>query len=154
MLTGTPTENLINSNYTITAYNIFGSSSANLSISVSSQPGHALNFDGVDDRVFVPDAPCFHSETVTVELWVKMNNLNSKFGRVLLKRNDLPGYDDSYSIGIDSNFHFTAAVCSGSGTREGQKFAKQKDSLKIGQWYFVSAVFTKDSVSLYLNGKP
>lgn len=153
VLTGTPTETLINSNYTITAYNIFGSSSANLSLCVSSQPGHALNFDGVDDRVFVPDAACFHSETVTVELWVKMNNLNSKFGRVLLKRNDLPGYDDSYSIGIDSNYHFTAAVCSGSGTRDGQRFAKQKDSLKIGQWYFVSAVFTKDSVSLYLNGK-
>ncbi len=153
VLTGTPSETLINSNYTITAYNIFGSSSAGLSITVSSQPGHALNFDGIDDRVFVPDAPCFHTETVTVELWVKMNNLNSKFGRVLLKRNDLPGYDDSYSIGIDSNFHFTAAVCSGSGTRDGQKFAKQKDSLKLGQWYFVSALFTKDSVSLYVNGK-
>ena len=152
IFSGTPTENIINSNYTITAYNVFGSSTANLGIAISSQPGNALSFDGFDDRIFIPDAECLQSKVITVELWACINQLNADFGRMLLKRNDLPRYDDSYSVGVDSNFRFTATMCSGSGTAEGQRFAYQKEPFEAGRWYFVSALFTKDSVSLYVNG--
>ncbi len=152
VFTGTPTENTINSIYNITAYNVYGSSSTTLGIAVSSQPGNALSFDGFDDRVVIPDAASLRSQVVSVELWVNIHTLTSRFGRMILKRNDMPGYDDSYSVGVDSLFRFTATMCSGTGTMEGQRFAYQKQPLDSGRWYFVSAVFSKDSVRLYVNG--
>ncbi len=152
ILKGTPTENIINSSYTVTAYNMYGSSSATLGIGVSSQPGNALSFDGFDDRIFVPDAASFRSPVVSVELWANIHQLSADFGRMIVKRNDNVRYDDTYSIGVDSTFHFTAGICSGSGTANGQRFAVQKYPLEAGRWYFVSALFTKDSISLYVNG--
>ena len=152
IITGKPTENVINSSYTVTAYNEYGSGSATLGIDISSQPGNALRFDGFDDRIFIPDAPSFHSSVVSVELWANIHQLNADFARMILKRNDKIRYDDSYSIGVDSNLHFTAGICSGSGTVEGQKFAIQKEKIEADRWYFVSALFTNDSISLYVNG--
>jgi len=55
-------------------------------------------------------------------------------------------------LGVDSNFKFRAAICSGSGKAEGQRFATQKDNLEPGKWYFVAGVFRPDSVKLYVNG--
>jgi sugar lactone lactonase YvrE len=152
IFTGTPIENTINSVYHITAYNVNGSSSTNLGIAVSSQPGNALSFDGFDDKVVIQDAASLRPPVVSVELWVNIHTLTSRFGRMILKRNEMPAYDDSYSVGIDSLFRFTATMCSGTGTVEGQKFAYQKEPLESGRWYFVSAVFSKDSVRLYVNG--
>ena len=149
---GTPVTDTINSIYRITAHNIKGSSSAELSISVSSEPGNALSFDGFDDRVFIPDAPSLRSEIVSVECWVNIRKLNAGFGRIVLKRNNMFRYDDSYSIGIDSNFRFTAVMCSGTGIAESQKIARQKDFLETDKWYFLSAVFSKDSIRLFVNG--
>ncbi len=152
VFTGTPTESIINSMYNITAYNVYGSSSTNLGISVSSQPGNALSFDGFDDKIIIPDATSLRSPVVSLELWVNVHTLTTRFGRMILKRNDMPGYDDSYSLGVDSLFRFTATMCSGTGTVEGQRFAYQKEPLDSGRWYFVSAVFSKDSVRLFVNG--
>ncbi|MEO7530645.1 MAG: LamG-like jellyroll fold domain-containing protein [Sediminibacterium sp.] len=151
-LSGTPAEDAINSMYTITAYNIFGSSTTHLTLGILPQPGNALSFDGTDDRVFVPDAKILRSPVVSVELWVNFKNMSAGFGRMVVKRNDLTRYDDSYSVGVDSLLHFVAGVCSGSGTVEGQRFAKQKKSFTTNTWHYVAAVFTQDSMKLYVNG--
>lgn len=152
VISGTPTENVINNTYTVTAYNIYGSNATNLTIDVATQPGNALSFDGFDDRVIIPDAEILKTPVISIELWVNFKNLSSNFGRIIVKRNDLPRYDDSYSIGVDSLRKLTAGVCSGSGTAEGQKFAVQKSTLIPNTWYYVAAVFTTDSIKLYVNG--
>jgi len=152
IFSGTPTEDIINRVYAITAYNISGSSTASLTIDVSPQPGNALSFDGFDDRVLIPDAEILKSPVVSVELWVNFKKMQSGFGRMVVKRNDLGAYDDSYSIGVDSLQRFVAAICSGSGTADGQKFATQKSKVVSDTWYYVAAVFTPDSVKLYVNG--
>lgn len=153
IFSGTPAEDVLNSVYAITAYNTSGSSTANLTINVSEQPGNALSFDGLDDRVFVPDADQLRSPLVSVELWVNFKKMTGNFARVLLKRNDRLSYDDSYAIGIDSLQRFRAIMCSGDGTREGQKFATQKNVFIPGTWYYLSAVFSSDSVKFYVNGE-
>ena len=152
VFSGTPSEEVVNNVYTITGYNIYGSSTANLSMDVSVQPGNALSFDGFDDRVIIPDADILKSPVVSIELWVNYKKQTSKFGRFIVKRNDLPWYDDSYSIGVDSNQRFVAGVCSGSGIASGQKFAVQQEKIIPDTWYYLAAVFTQDSVKLYVNG--
>ncbi len=151
-ITGIPDEDVINSTYSIAGYNIYGSSTANLTLSILPQPGNALSFDGVDDRVFVPDAEMLKSPVISIELWVNLKKMNAGFGRMVLKRNDLYRYDDSYSVGVDSTQRFSAGICSGSGTADGQKFATQKNKVLPDTWYYVAAVFTRDSLKLYVNG--
>ncbi|MES2371235.1 MAG: LamG-like jellyroll fold domain-containing protein [Bacteroidota bacterium] len=153
IFSGTPTEDVLNSAYAITAYNTSGSSTANLTINVCEQPGNALSFDGQDDRVFVPDADQLRSPVVSVELWMNFKKMSGNFARILLKRSDRLTYDDSYAIGVDSLQRFRAIMCSGSGRPEGQKFATQKNVLIPGTWYYLSAVFSRDSVKLYVNGE-
>ncbi|MEO8172936.1 MAG: SMP-30/gluconolactonase/LRE family protein, partial [Sediminibacterium sp.] len=152
IISGTPVEEVVNSVYTITAYNTSGSSSANLTIDVSEQPGNALSFDGQDDRVFIPDAVQLRSPVVSVELWVNYKKMKSTFGRILLKRMDRYTYDDSYAIGIDSLQRFRAVVCSGAEGPDAQRFATQRTPLVPGMWYYLSAVFSRDSIKLFVNG--
>lgn len=152
VLSGIPAEDIINSSYTITAYNTSGSSTTTLTIGVSSQPGNALRFDGFDDRVIIPDADYLKSPVISVEFWVNVRKLQGGFGRMILKRNSMPGYDDSYSIGIDSSFRLKAAVCSGTGLADGQRFAFQKEAVETDRWYYVAGVFRSDSMKLYVNG--
>lgn len=149
---GTALENSINSQYRVSAYNNMGSSSANISFTVSQQPGNALSFDGFDDRVIIQDAECLKPPVVTVELWVNVRNINGKFARIMVKRNEMFSYDDSYSIGVDSSLTFYASVCSGDGLKEGQRFVHPKKSFEKGKWYFVAAVFRSDTMKIFVNG--
>lgn len=153
VFTGRPISEIANRNFIVTGHNIYGSSSATLNISVSTEPGNALYFDGIDDKVAIQDNPSFHTPVITVEAWANIKKLSSSFGRIVLKRNDLGSYDDSYSIGIDSFFHFRAVVCSGSGTIDGQKSAVQNSTINKGEWNYVAAVFKTDSIKLYVNGE-
>jgi len=152
VFSGTALETTAHSAYKVSAYNMDGSSSSNISFTISSQPGNALSFDGFDDRVVIQDAESLNPRTVTAELWVNVRSNKRNYGRIMVKRNDLPAYDDSYSIGVDHDMRFYTSVCSGDGKTSGQRFATQKEKLETGKWYFVSAVFRADSMKLFVNG--
>jgi sugar lactone lactonase YvrE len=138
--------------YSVWAYNTMGSSVSNISFTVSPEPGNALSFDGFDDRVVIQDAECLNPKMVTVELWVNVRKNNGTYGRIILKRNDQPSYDDSYSIGVDSTMHFYSSSCVGDGKPEGQRMARSKNKLETGKWYYVAAVFRSDTMKIYVNG--
>jgi sugar lactone lactonase YvrE len=138
--------------FSVWAYNTMGSSVSNISFTISPQPGNALSFDGFDDRVVIQDAECLNPKTVTVELWVNVKKNNGSYGRIILKRNDQPSYDDSYSIGVDSSLHFYSSTCLGDGKLEGQRMARSKNKLVQGKWYYVAAVFRSDTMKIYVNG--
>jgi hypothetical protein len=152
MFSGVALESTVHSSYKVSAYNNAGSSSSNISFTISSQPGNALSFDGFDDRVVIQDAESLNPKTVTAELWVNVRNSKRSFGRIMVKRNDMTSYDDSYSIGVDSDLGFYSSVCSGDGKFSGQRFAHQQNKLELGKWYFVAAVFREDSMKIYVNG--
>lgn len=152
MLSGTPVQFTEGSQYTITAYNKAGSSSTTMGIAVSSQPGNALNLDGFDDKILVPDAPMLTPPTVMVEMWVQSRTKASNI-RFLLKRNDKFRYDDSYALGVDSTGHPRAVMTDGSGLDGSQVIAAAPDTLVLGRWYFLAAYFSKDSMRLYIDGQ-
>ncbi len=152
VFSGVALESTTHSSYKVSAYNNHGTSTSNITFTVSSQPGNALSFDGFDDRVVIQDAESLNPKTVTAELWVNVRNSKRSFGRIMLKRNDMTSYDDSYSIGVDRDLGFYSSVCSGDGTFSGQRFAHQKNKLELGKWYFVAAVFREDSMKIYVNG--
>jgi sugar lactone lactonase YvrE len=152
IFSGTALEATAHKQYSVWAYNALGSSVSNISFTVSSQPGNALSFDGFDDRVIIQDAECLNPKTVTVELWVNVRNNNGSWGRIVVKRNDMPSYDDSYSIGVDSNMHFYSSSCTGDGRQSGQRIALAKNKLEQGKWYYVAAVFRSDTMKIYVNG--
>lgn len=152
IFSGTPTQFSEGNDYLVSAYNASGKSSAILNISVSSQPGNALNLDGFDDQVVIPNHSSLTPKTVTVELWVNTMEF-SPFARFLVKRNSQRRYDDSYSIGVDSLGYYRAIMASGTGVKGSQAIVISKQKATAGQWCFLSAVFSKDFLSLYVNGE-
>ena len=111
VFSGVALESTTHSSYKVSAYNNHGTSTSNITFTVSSQPGNALSFDGFDDRVVIQDAESLNPKTVTAELWVNVRNSKRSFGRIMLKRNDMTSYDDSYSIGVDRDLGFYSSVC-------------------------------------------
>lgn len=152
VFSGRALEAIAHKQYTVWAYNIMGSSVSNISFTISSQPGNALSFDGFDDRVVIQDAECLNPKIVTAELWVNVRKNNGSFGRIIVKRNDMPSYDDSYSIGVDSMMRFYSSSCLGDGKQEGQRIARSQSKFEQGKWYYVAAVFRADTMKLYVNG--
>ncbi len=139
-------------NYVISAHNNRGSTSTQVNLAVSTQPGNALNFDGFDDHVVMLDKPSLTPKEVTVEMWVSLNKL-AAYSRFILKRNDKRRFDDSYSMGLDSPGYFRAVVASGNGLRGSQVMVTSKEMPVTGQWYHLAMVFAKDSLSLFVNGQ-
>ena len=152
VFSGTALETNVHKKYSVSAYNTIGSSTTDITFTISSQPGNALSFDGFDDRVVIQDAESLNPQTVTVELWVNVKNNNGSWGRIVVKRNDMTSYDDSYSIGVDSTMRFYSSTCLGDGKKEGQKTVRQLNKLEQGKWYNVAAVFRADTMKIYVNG--
>ena len=152
IFSGKAIEATVHKQYSVWAYNAMGSSVSNISFTVSPQPGNALSFDGFDDRVVIQDAECLNPKMVTVEFWVNVKKNNGSYGRIVLKRNDQPSYDDSYSIGVDSVMHFYSSSCKGDGRSDGQRMARSQNKFLPGQWYYVAAVFRSDTMKIFVNG--
>lgn len=152
VFSGKALEKTAHKQYSVSAYNTMGSSVSNISFTVSRQPGNALSFDGFDDRVIIQDAESLNPKMVTVELWVNIKKNNGRWGRIVLKRNDMTSYDDSYSIGVDSAMRFYSSACLGDGKQEGQRIASSKNKFEQGKWYYVAAVFRSDTMKLFVNG--
>ncbi|MES2332257.1 MAG: LamG-like jellyroll fold domain-containing protein [Bacteroidota bacterium] len=150
-ITGTPTFFSKGVNYTVSAYNQYGSSKTSLGIAVSAQPGNALYFTRNNGQVFISDNPGLTPEEVTVEMWVNTGPPTQNI-RFLVKRTDNTAFDESYSLGVDVNGHFFAVMSSGSGKPGSQVGAWQQQPSTYGKWYFITGLFKKDSVSLYVNG--
>lgn len=139
--------------FRITGYNSKGSSTAELTLSSSSQPGNALKFDGIDDQVFVPNNPLLIPDVITVEMWVKIGNgLPNR--RFIMQRISVPEYyDESYSLGVSPQGYFELLMSSGTGLVEGQVRIHDKAKPIPNKWYFVAGVFSKKDARLYVDGE-
>ncbi len=111
------------------------------------QPGNNLNFDGRNDHVIIPDAPSLDAAQLTIEAWIKPLGLN---GIIIAKPNTRgPGgaYLEDYFIAMQNN-RFAVTM-----SRDGnQKVATAQTNYDIGKWYFITAVFSRSSLKLYVNG--
>jgi len=110
---------------------------------------YALEFDGVDDYVEVPDSPSLNftvNNQLTVEAWVidsvvddTYRTIVSKDGEFLLRRTN---------AGEGNDFEFFIY--------DGSSWEPRVDSGVVperGKWYFVVGVFDGSELRIYVNGE-
>ncbi|WP_224245751.1 LamG domain-containing protein [Hyalangium gracile] len=102
----------------------------------------AFTFDGVDDRVEVPDRPAFHfTSAMTVSAWVKpsrITGLQSLVGKWYSP--------DAYILLIqDGQYRFTVQLSNG-------QLPSVSAPATVNQWAHVAGVFNGSSIQLYVNG--
>jgi len=113
---------------------------------VAGKVGQAFGFDGINDFVWVPDAPNLRPTSITLEAWAKFNGTQGP----VLGRSWGAGIHNSYVIWqLSGNINGTIGD-----TNQAADILTVPFAPVAGQWYHVA--FTFDDVTkqqaLYLNG--
>jgi len=124
----------------------------------STGSGNALELDGTDDYVHIPDNATLKPAAVTVEAWVMVNAFSStKSGGnpniqyIIFKKNSRTFQFEGYTIALNDQFHqFLGGVASADGT---QSFVSSSSTVNLGQWYHVAFVADNTQIALYVNGE-
>ncbi len=121
---------------------------------VSSTPNFALQFDGDDDYVAIPDAGDFDfDETFTVEAWVKPASLlgSEGFKGIVQGAFSEPPFSGSgwvmflHSLGY-SNWGLSVSVPNSNAASSGS------GGLVVGQWQHLAGTFDGTTITIYWNG--
>ncbi|MHC4911962.1 MAG: LamG-like jellyroll fold domain-containing protein [Planctomycetota bacterium] len=109
--------------------------------------GTALEFDGVDDFVFVPDNPSLDiTGQVTLECWIKLHSRDVSPVKIAFgKRGAYIIYPENHIYG-------------GTGNWKGQISGTQGDlygttNLEAGNWYHLGMTYDGTTMRVYLNGQ-
>jgi hypothetical protein len=122
-------------------------------ISFSQKPGSltAVEFDGVDDFISIPDITAINPTTkITVEAWIKADAFSTtNFGNSILCKHGWASGNKGYVLrcGDNGKVNFNIANSSGVWVE-----AVSASVMKTGMWYHVAGTFNGDSVSVYING--
>ncbi|MFX0200112.1 MAG: LamG-like jellyroll fold domain-containing protein, partial [Candidatus Hodarchaeota archaeon] len=121
--------------------------------------GNALNFDGINDYVEVPDDVSLDiSGNITLEAWIYVNAFSTSEGyHMYIVSKDSFG-QRSYGIGVDLNHY-------GGGNKPfviifhslgGHKIAWGNNELETEVWYHIAGVYdiSEDELILYVNNEP
>jgi hypothetical protein len=101
-------------------------------------PGNALDFDGVNDYVEVPDVPLLDiTNNYTLESWFKADGFGGLRG--LISKYQTSGANGYFLRLNDNNLDFDGTTASGL-------------NLQAGRWYHVAAVNNNGVRTLHLNG--
>lgn len=106
--------------------------------------GKGLEFDGINDRVVVPDAPVLQfTSALTLEAWIKPGCTGFGVGTLLSKR-------DSYALRILED---PAIRAGGSIWRAGvETQIVSVRTLQLGVWHHVALTFDGTILKLYMDG--
>lgn len=113
--------------------------------------GSALGFDGVDDRIVVPDANSLDLQKEwTITAWVFVNKSENGYGHIVGKRNDglnVANYafrTNNTGVSWESYFKFGGAW----------KGAWGQGAVKKDTWLYMTAVYDgSNTVTIYENGQ-
>jgi hypothetical protein len=108
--------------------------------------GNAMDFDGINDKVMIFDAPSLRmGKYLTMEAWFKMGMSEQFEPRLISKGGPGVGYEllltqlkSEYAV----EFRLPFATL------------KSIEPIKSDKWYHVAAVYDGQSMRLYINGKP
>lgn len=107
--------------------------------SVSGKDGRALNLDGVDDHILVP-APEFHSNTLTITAWVKLDPAAVPWSGIVFNRT-LNANGLNIGNGTELRYHWNNSMYTWvSGL-----------SLPVNVWTFVALVIEPDQGTIYVD---
>ncbi len=131
------------------------STGASVALLISSGPatdGAYLNFDGINDRVVVPDATSLRlTNAITVEAWIRPRTLanNNNFDRVVRKG---ASYELTTSTGDSTCLAGTSGHVQWRLTISGVNRHICGGTLTPGTWYHVAGTYDGATIALYLNG--
>jgi len=111
-------------------------------VSDKSAPGNALNFDGVNDYVSIPDANSLDlTSSYTIEAWIKPTSFSASAGIVSKYHSD---NSNGYLLRLAGTAPYTGINFDGLETATG--------ILEAGKWYHIAAVKSGSTRTLYING--
>jgi hypothetical protein len=107
--------------------------------------GAAASFDGVDDRIEIPDAPAYHFTTaMSVSAWVKPSRVSGS-GTIVNKWYAM----DSFGLGLsDGQYTFSVAFPDGGW---GQSYTVAAPATS-GAWAHLAGVFDGHVMTIFVNG--
>lgn len=108
--------------------------------------GYALEFDGIDDHVIVPDSPHLRlPEAVTVTAWL---NTPAETGQSVLGKNGCSNLRQNYRLGVSrSSVEFTVVDCPEHGKMVGG------GGIKSDSWFFAVGTFEAGRIRAYVDGE-
>jgi hypothetical protein len=111
--------------------------------------GTALDFDGTDDQIIVPDSPSLELENITMAAWI---NLRSYLDDQRLISQEVDGDPYStYSLMIsgdsDTNLEFRISL------DNSRKRIPSNDEIPLDQWVHVAATYDGTNAVIYINGE-
>src|SRR5215470_17727312 len=118
---------------------------ANATWATAGKYGKALQFNGTNAVVTIPDATSLHLSTaMTLEAWVNPTTINSAWRDVVYKG------DDNYYLEGSSQPSGRPIGGVTAGGSHGEAFATA--NLPTGTWSFLAATYDGATVRLYING--
>ncbi len=127
-------------------------------ILVDGKQDKAINLDGINDYVSIPDANPLKPQNITVAAWVKFNRLNgytatggapNNFGSIVFKQNTRAGQFAGYMLFKDGADVFVFELDNSAGT---QTSASSTTKASADVWYFVVGTFQRPNIKIYVNG--
>jgi len=123
---------------------------------VTGKVGMALDFDGKDDHVEVPDSPSLNfdlPESFSLEAWFKLSSLPTTSWYAILSKYGAgqgAGYNDLFALYIDTDGKIRFSVRDSAGNNP----VAIGSTLAIDTWYHVVGVrdVGENEIRLYLNG--
>jgi surface protein len=108
------------------------------------QPGNALNFDGANDMVVVPNNSALEFATGTIELWLKPDWVSGTAGYNpgFIGLRDASGTRFSFHI---KNNYSALDIYNGSVASVTYAFSQ-------GEWYHIALVLKSSTTDVYING--
>jgi len=111
--------------------------------------GTALDFDGVDAQIIVPDSPSFELENITMAAWINVRNyLDDQ--RIISQEVDGDPYS-TYSLMIsgasDTNIEFRISL------DNSRKRIASNAEIPLNQWTHVAATYDGANAVIYINGE-
>jgi hypothetical protein len=112
--------------------------------------GSALSFDGVNDRVTVPDSAQLRlTDGLTIEAWVRPTSASGQ--RLVLQKGSGKGV--AYGLYASDLRLPAGSVRTATATASVVRSARGKTRLPLHRWSHVAVTFNGDRVRIYVNGE-
>ncbi len=136
-------------NYSIPLTGGCGNFNATGAIIVNSTAGGALNFDGIDDFISIPNsAEQGVGTNFTIETWFRSQNIVSGYRSLLDKRNTANNYSN-FSMAVVDGLHASIFINHGTGN----VLSYRTDNQFIpGNWYHYAVTYNGTQLRQFVNG--
>jgi len=117
------------------------------------QINDALDFDGDDDYVEVPDSDEFTTNTGTISAWIKMDSWGGEEVGIIIEHRKWhsSGNADGFEIGVHGNGYNSLFTNLYDGYSH-SNLGSATDSLSLGPWYHIAVVWDGSELAAFING--